>query len=75
MHRNISKWRKEISVSPVTGSDNRKPNRKKWKILKKYRETNAREFAQLTEKIRQKVQAKAQRIRRHEKKENPVHPE
>jgi hypothetical protein len=55
----------KIDIS--TGSDNGKPNRKKWKIFKKYRVTNAREFAQLTEKIRQKVQAKAQRIRRQEK--------
>jgi hypothetical protein len=31
--------------------------------------TNAREFAQLTETLKQKVQAKTQRIRRYEKKE------
>ena len=31
--------------------------------------TNAREVAQLTETLKQKVQAKAQRIRRHEKRE------
>jgi len=31
--------------------------------------TNASEFAQLTETLMQKVQAKAQRIRRYEKKE------
>ena len=31
--------------------------------------TNAREFAHLTETLKQKVQAKAQRIRRYEKKE------
>ena len=31
--------------------------------------TNAREFAQLTETLKQKVQAKAQRIRRYEKRE------
>ena len=31
--------------------------------------TNAREVAQLTETLKQKVQAKAQRIRRYEKRE------
>ena len=31
--------------------------------------TNAREFAQLTEILKQKLQAKAQRIRRYEKRE------
>jgi hypothetical protein len=39
------------------------------KTLKNYRVTNAREFAQLTETIKQKVQAKAQRIKRYEKRE------
>jgi len=75
MHIQISNWRKDISISAEigTGSNNGKLNRKK--ILKKYRVTNAREFAQLTETIKQKVQAKAQRIRRYEKKGNPVHPE
>jgi hypothetical protein len=37
--------------------------------------TNAREFAQLTETIKQKVQAKAQRNKKKKKKGNPVHPE
>jgi hypothetical protein len=49
---------------------NGKLNRKKRKIFQKYRVTNAREVAQLTETLKQKVQAKAQRIRRHEKREN-----
>jgi hypothetical protein len=31
--------------------------------------TNAREYAQLTEILKQKVQAKAQRLRRYEKRE------
>jgi len=37
--------------------------------LIKYIVTNPREVAQLTEILKQKVQAKAQKIRRHEKKE------
>ena len=44
-------------------------NRKKRKIFQKYRVTNAREVAQFTETLKQKVQAKAQRIRRYEKRE------
>ena len=52
-----------------TASDNGKLNRKKRKIFQKYRVTNAREVAQLTETLKQKVQAKAQRIRRYEKRE------
>ena len=31
--------------------------------------TNAKEFAHITETLKQKVQAKAQRIRRYEKRE------
>ena len=41
----------------------------KRKIFQKYRVTNAREVAKLTETLKQKVQAKAQRIRRYEKRE------
>ena len=41
---------------------------KRGRFLKKYRVTNAREFAHLTETLKQKVQAKAQRIRRYEKR-------
>jgi len=39
---------------------------KRGRFLKKYRVTNAREVAQMTETLKQKVQAKAQRIRRYE---------
>ena len=77
MQKQISCWRKQLSIiaETGTGSDNGKLNRKKGNIFKKYRVTNAREVAQLTETLKQKVQAKAQRIRRNEKKGNPVQPE
>jgi len=70
MKKQISSWRKQLSIIPetVTGSDNGKLNRKK-RIFQKYRVTNAREVAQLTETLKQKVQAKAQRFRRYEKRE------
>jgi hypothetical protein len=47
--RQISKWRKEISIlaETGTGSDNSKLNRKKRKIFQKYKVTNPREVAQL----------------------------
>ena len=71
MQKQISSWRKELLIiaETGTGSDNGKLNRKKRKIFKKYRVTNAREVAQLIETLKQKVQAKAQRIRRYEKRE------
>jgi hypothetical protein len=71
MQKQISNWRKELSIlaKTGTGSDNGKLNRKKRKIFQKYSVTNAREVGQLTETSKQKVQAKAQRIRRHEKRE------
>ena len=50
-------------------NNNVKLNRKKRKIFQKYRVTNAREVAQLTETLKQKVQEKAQKIRRYEKRE------
>jgi len=61
MQKQISSWRKELSIiaESGTGSDNGKLNRKKRKIFKKYRVTNAREVAQLTETLKQKVQEKA----------------
>ena len=66
MQKQISSWRKELSTIAEngTGSDNGKLNRKYRNIFKKYRVTNAREVAQLTETLKQKVQARAQRIRR-----------
>ena len=72
IQKQISNWRKELSTlaETGTGSDNGKLNRKKRKIFQKYSVTNAREVAQLTETLKQKLQAKAQRIRRYEKKEN-----
>ena len=69
MQKQISSSRKSIIAETGTGSDNGKLNRKKRKIFKKYKVTNAREFAHLTETLKQKVQAKAQRIRRYEKRE------
>ena len=68
MQKQISGWRKELSIIAETGTvwDNGKLNRKKKKIFQKYRVTNAREVAQLTKTLKQKVQAKAQRIRRYE---------
>ena len=70
MQRQISTWRKDISVlaEKGTGSDNGKLNRNKGRVLQKYKVTNARETAQLVETLKQKVQAKAQRIRRYEKR-------
>ena len=71
MEKQISSWRKELSIiaETGTGSDNGKLNRKKRKILNKYRVTDAKEVAQLTETLKQKVKAKAQRIRRYEERE------
>jgi len=71
MQKQISNWGKELSVlaETGTGSDNGKLNRKKRKIFKKYSMTNITEVGQLTETLKQKVQAKAQRIRRFEKRE------
>ena len=71
MQKQISSWRKELSIIAETGTgcDNVKLNRKKRKILQKYRVTNGREVAQLTETLKQKVQAKAQSNRRYEKRE------
>ena len=71
MQKQIESWRKVLSIvaETGTGSDNGKLNRKKRRIFKKYRVTNARVVAQLTESLKQKVQAKPQRIRRYEKRE------
>ena len=70
-NKQISNWRKELSIIAETGRgpDNGKLNRKKRKIFKKYSVTNARKVGQLTETLKQKVQAKAQRIRRSENRE------
>jgi hypothetical protein len=37
--------------------------------------TNAEEAADLIKKLKQKMQARAQRIGRYEKRKKPVHPE
>ena len=71
MQKQISSWRKELSIIAkiATGSDNAKLNRKKKKIFQKYRVTKAREFAQLTETLKQKMQANSHRIKSYEKRE------
>jgi len=74
MQKQISNWRKELSILAETGtvSDNGKLNRKKRNIFQKYSVTNAREVGQLTETLKQKVQAKAQIIRRYEKGKSSI---
>jgi len=54
MPEQISSWRKELSIIAEnrTGCYNGKLNRKKRKIFQKYRVTNAREFAHLTETLK-----------------------
>jgi len=54
MQKQISSWRKELSIIAETGnsSGNGKFNRKKRKIFNKYRVTNARKVAQLTEALK-----------------------
>ena len=71
MQKQISSWRKELSIIAEigTGSENIQLNRKKRKIFQKYGVTNAREVAQLTETLKQNMQAKTKRIRRYEKRE------
>jgi len=62
--KEISSWRKELSLlaETGTGSDNVKLNRKKRKIFQKYRVKNAREVAQLTETLKPIVQVKAHKL-------------
>jgi hypothetical protein len=69
--KQIDNWRKDLSIMAETGtvSNSGKLNRKKRKIFQKYRVTNTRELAQLTETLKQQVQAKPHRIRRNEKSE------
>jgi glycerol dehydrogenase-like iron-containing ADH family enzyme len=71
MQRHISNWGKELSIlaETGTGTDIGKLNRKKREIFKKFGVTNTREVAGLTETLKQTVQAKAQSIRRYEKRE------
>ena len=71
MQKQISSWRKGFSIisETGTGSDNGKLNTKKRKIFKKYRVTNRYGNAQMTETLKQKLQAKAQKFRRYGKME------
>jgi hypothetical protein len=65
-------WRKELSILAESGPgpDNFKLNVKKRKIFQKYKATDPKEIAQLIENLKQKIQAKAQRIRRYERRKN-----
>jgi len=71
MQKQISSWRKGFSIISVTGtgSDNGKLNTKKRKNFKKYRVTYRYGNAQMTETLKQKLQAKAQKFRRYGKME------
>jgi hypothetical protein len=59
---------KDLSIltESGSGSDNIKLNTKRRRIFQKYKVTNAEEAAELIEKLKQKIQAKAQKIRRYE---------
>jgi hypothetical protein len=61
---------KSILAESGPGTDNSKLNLKKRKIFQKYKVTDTKEIAQLIENLKQKIQAKAQRIRRYEKRKN-----
>jgi uncharacterized protein (UPF0303 family) len=65
----LNNWRKELFMLTEWGSsfDNTELNIKKRKTFQKYKVTSATEIAQMTE-LKQKVQAKTQRIRRYEKR-------
>jgi hypothetical protein len=71
IQKEISNWRKELSILMESGlgSDKVELDIKERKIFQKYK-INAKETAELIEKLKQKVQAKAQRIRRYEKRNN-----
>ena len=71
IQKKINSWRKKLSIITKTGtdSDNGKLNWKKRKIFQKYKVTNGREVALLTETLKQKVQTKAKIFRRYEKRE------
>ena len=53
MQKQMSSWRKELSIiaETGTGSDSGKLNKKKRKIFQKYRVTNDSEVAKLTETL------------------------
>jgi hypothetical protein len=76
MERQISNWRKEISILAEmgTGSDNSKLNRKKRKIFQKYKVTNAIEVAQLTDTEVENA-SKSPKNQKIRKTGNSVHPE
>jgi len=69
MQKQISSWRKKFSIISETEQVliMESLSRKKMKIFNKYRVTNAREFALMKETLKQKFQAKAQKIRRYKK--------
>jgi K+-transporting ATPase c subunit len=67
IQKQINRWTIDLSIltESGSGSDNIKLNTKKG-IFQQYKVTNAEEAAELIEKLKQKIQAKAQRIRRYE---------
>jgi hypothetical protein len=62
IQRQISNWRKELSILAKSGPgpDNFKLNVKKRKVFQKYKVTDPKEVAQLIENLKQKIHAKAQ---------------
>jgi hypothetical protein len=72
IQKQINRRRKDLSIltEPGSGSDNIKLNTKKRRIFQKYKVTNAEEVAKLIEKLKQKIQNRAQRIRRYEKRKS-----
>jgi hypothetical protein len=72
MQKQINRWRKDLSIltESGSGSDNLKPNLKKRRMFQKYKAANTKDAVEAREKLQQKIQAKAQRIRRYEERKN-----
>lgn len=70
-NKQLEKKKTSILAETGSGPDNEKILQEKRKIKKKYKVTNAREIAQLTETLKQKTQTKAP----PPKRENIVYPE
>jgi len=68
IEKEIENFRREISILDELQKDNGKQSRKARKVIRKYKILSKEQIPTIKEELKQKLQVKAQRLRRYDKR-------
>jgi len=68
IEKEIENFRREISILDELQKDNGKQSRKARKVIRKYKILSKEQIRTIKEELKQKLQVKAQRLRRYDKR-------